>query len=156
MISELPDKSKVGLSFSNLANFLPRSQDTDDVEKGEHRGGATKVDGTPAEMGHQEEPTGKGSSQSQGISTEVQVVDRVGLEADLLIEVGGVIGNGCTVHDLTHKADTGDLCSAKLESLKAVRIRCADGKLLFEIVGVDDGSKCLLRVNRAVRGLKTP
>ena len=72
-------------------------------------------------------------------------------------EVGRVVGEANPAENLACKNNAGDLCSAELESLKAIPVTGTDGELFLKIVGIDDSYESLHGVDvSGLRALKPP
>lgn len=121
-----------------LGSSVESANDEKDSGHGEH---TIKVGRASSNVWHDTEPRYQGSKQGHSVSANVEMVGGVGVETDLLEEVGRVVSKVETRENLTSEYNDGNLGSSKFEALEAVAVRSADGKLLFEAVGVDNEAK---------------
>lgn len=154
LISEFPNQCQIRLGFGNIPYFLVRGQNADDVQDRKHECGTTEISSPSANSRHDEDPAEKSSAESEGITTEVEVVNLAGLETNLFVEVGRVVRNGSAAQNLAKEGHTGNLSPSKLEALETVQVRRANTELLLKIVSVHNSGEGLLRVDGAVFALK--
>ena len=87
------------------------------------------------------------SNKSKSGPAQSERIRSGGAHAHLREEVARVVGETDTAKDLTSETKTSDLGAAKLGALEAVEIACADGQFFLEIIGIHDGSECVLRID---------
>ena len=91
---ELPHEGQVRLGGGNTVEVLPGAQNGNEVQDGDHGASTAQVNGTATEARQKDEPTAKGTGESQGVAADVEVVDGGGGKADLLVEVGSIVRKG--------------------------------------------------------------
>lgn len=144
--SESPDQRQNGLNPSNITAFGPWVENSNKAKLYCHEEHAPHVNCSSTEVRHEEEPVAETGEESESVGTPAEGVSCSVAQADLLEEISASIGEAKTADELTSKDDDRDFCSSKFEAFEAIPVSCADGQLLFEIVGIDDLGQNLLWV----------
>ena len=135
------------MSHSDVLIVGPDVEDTDEHQDSAHASHAPDVDGATAKVRHESEPVDQASNKGKGSAAESKRVGSAGAKTDLGEEVGAVVREADTAKNLTGEAEAGNLSATKLNALEAVEVRGADGQLLLEVVGVDDGGESVLDID---------
>lgn len=144
------------MSHSNALLVSPDVENTDEHQDCTHASHAPDVDSATAEVRHESKPVDQASNKCKSSAAESKRVGSAGTKADLREEVGAIVSEADTTKNLTGEAEAGNLGAAELDALEAVEVGGADGQLLLEVIGVDDGGEGVLDVDvSGLLGLET-
>lgn len=147
MEHESPKKCKNSLSHSDTLLVSPDVEDTNEHQDRAHASHAPNVDGATAKVRHKSEPVDQASNKGKSSATESKRVRSAGAKANLGEEVGAVVCEADAAENLTGEAEAGNLSTTEFDALEAVEVGGADGQLLLEIIGVNNGGEGVLDVD---------